>query len=277
MTYIAETTSGETGQAMAAVGGSMRIGAFVGPIVGGFIGKYLGFSYALITAGVVIASGILFIGFLTGAGELSPKAHGNNPFESVGRVFSIYRKVFLTAGTAMIGLAIIRSVRWIIIPLWGDSIGLDAAEIGLMSGVPMGLEMFMFYPVGLIMDRYGRKWVSVPCLGIFSIALGLIPFCTSFASLMTVVLLMGFGNGLGSGIFLTLGADFSPTEGKGEFLGVWRLFGDAGTTTGPFMISGIMEILTLTVATLTASVTGLVGALIMLFLVKESKQKSYSQ
>ncbi len=273
MAYITEIAQGKIGQAMSAVGGAMRVGVFLGPIVAGFIAKYFGFTPALMIAGLVIGSTILFIGFLSGVSRPTAAEHGNNPFKSVKSVLIKYKKVFLTAGTAVIGLTVIRSVRLIIIPLWGDSIGLDEAQIGLIAGVPMGLEMFMFYPVGLIMDRYGRKWVSVPCLGIFSFALALIPFCSSFTALMAVVLVMGFGNGLGSGIFLTLGADFSPSEGRGEFLGVWRLFGDTGSTTGPFLISVIMEALTLTFATLTAAAIGLAGALIMLFFVKESRAK----
>ena len=43
--------------------------------------------------------------------------------------------------------------------------------------------------------------------------------------LVPVALLLGFGNGLGSGIVMTLGADFAPARGRAEFLGVWRLVG----------------------------------------------------
>ena len=41
-------------------------------------------------------------------------------------------------------------------------------------------------------------------------------------------MLSGLGNGFSTGIFMTLGGDFAPREGRGEFLGVWRLVGDVG-------------------------------------------------
>ncbi|MEK8227718.1 hypothetical protein NKG05_18855 [Oerskovia sp. M15] len=39
---------------------------------------------------------------------------------------------------------------------------------------------------------------------------------------------MGFGNGIGSGILMTLGADVAPPDVRAQFLGIWRLFQDSG-------------------------------------------------
>ena len=36
---------------------------------------------------------------------------------------------------------------------------------------------------------------------------------------------------------MTLGADFAPDVGRGEFLGVWRLISDIGQAGGPVVIS----------------------------------------
>ena len=33
----------------------------------------------------------------------------------------------------------------------------------------MGVDMALFYPAGVVMDRYGRKWAAVPCLVVLSI------------------------------------------------------------------------------------------------------------
>ena len=63
--------------------------------------------------------------------------------------------------------------------------------------------------------------------------MAMVPFTGSFASLLVATIVMGFGNGLGSGTMMTLGADLAPREGTGEFLGVWRLIGDTGAVTGP--------------------------------------------
>jgi hypothetical protein len=50
-------------------------------------------------------------------------------------------------------------------------------------------------------------------------------------------MLMGFGNGCGSGIVMTLAADVSPAVGRLTFLGVWRELSDAGSGVGPLILS----------------------------------------
>jgi MFS family permease len=48
---------------------------------------------------------------------------------------------------------------------------------------------------------------------------------------------IGLGNGIGSGMVMTLGADNSPRQGRAHFLGVWRLMTDVGSTCGPALLS----------------------------------------
>ena len=81
--------------------------------------------------------------------------------------------------------------------------------------------------------------------------------------------LTGLGNGLGSGIVMTLGADFSPVVGRGEFLGVWRLMADLGGTVGPMMLGAIAGVATLGVASVATAGLGLIGAALMIFTMPE--------
>jgi len=68
---------------------------------------------------------------------------------------------------------------------------------------------------------------------------------------------------------MTLGADLSPKEGRGEFLGVWRLIGDVGSTSGPVIVGQVAEALTLPMAALAIAVTGLGAGLVFGLLVPE--------
>jgi len=38
-----------------------------------------------------------------------------------------------------------------------------------------------------------------------------------------VMVLIAVGNGLGSGVVMTIGADTAPTVGRSQYLGGWRL------------------------------------------------------
>ena len=86
-------------------------------------------------------------------------------------------------------------------------------------------------------------------------------------------MLAGFGNGLGSGINMTLGADFAPPTERGEFLGVWRLMGDSGSFAGPIFMGYIANLFALSTSFMVTSGMGLIGVLIMVFFVKETLVK----
>lgn len=105
--------------------------------------------------------------------------------------------------------------------------------------------MLLFYPAGWAMDRFGRVHVAVPSMLVLGVGMALIPLAGSFTGLVVVGLILGVGNGIGSGILMTLGADASPVEGRAQFLGGWRLMGDLGWAAGPALVSLAAAVLSL--------------------------------
>jgi MFS family permease len=91
--------------------------------------------------------------------------------------------------------------------------------------------------------------------------------------LLLAATLIGLGNGFSSGSMMTLGADLAPTSTRGEFLGIWRLIGDIGSSGGPLVVGGIAELVVLPTAAWVISTTGIVAALTFLFLVPETLKK----
>ena len=100
-----------------------------------------------------------------------------------------------------------------------------------------GVDMLLFYPGGAIMDRFGRVWVAVPSMIILGAGFILLPFTHDAVTIGLVAALMGLGNGISSGIVMTLGADAAPPDARVQFLGGWRLFSDLGQAGGPALIS----------------------------------------
>jgi predicted MFS family arabinose efflux permease len=184
-------------------------------------------------------------------------------------VLRSHRRVFATAGAAVVAIALVRSAYTLLIPLWGTHIGLDAAQVGLLFSVLSGIDMLLFYPVGIVMDRWGRKWVGIPCLLGLAASLALLPLTASFAALAGVALLCGFANGLGSGIVMTMGSDFAPATRRGEFLGAWRSLADLGTVGAPFITSLLSATSGLAGACVATAAVGLVGAGVMAFAFEE--------
>jgi MFS family permease len=271
LSYVsAQAPAQMRGRALSLVGGTNRVGNFVGPLVGGAVASFYGLNTAFyLQAGFAIAAATLMFVLLQGQDDRTEEASHGAAHERFFEVVRDQRKVLLTAGLAVMCLGVLRNGREAIIPLWGDSIGLDPAAIGIVFGLSSAMDMLLFYPVGMVMDRFGRKWIAIPCLTILGLGLMLVPLAHSLIPLILVGLVTGFGNGMGSGIVMTLGADFSPPGRRAEFLGVWRLISDIGQALGPSMIGVIAAVATLGAASVATGGIGLVGAAIMLFFVAE--------
>ncbi|HEX5857343.1 MAG TPA: MFS transporter, partial [Microbacterium sp.] len=73
-------------------------------------------------------------------------------------------------------------------------------------------------------------------------------------------MILGVGNGLSSGMLLTLGADVAPREDPAPFLGSWRTLTDAGGAITPLIVSGLTAAFSLALATGFVGIVGLLGA-----------------
>jgi MFS family permease len=271
LAYVTEVTPVEQrGRAMSMLGGMSRVGNFIGPVVGGVLGQEFGLESAFLAQALmgVAAAAVMFLVVRSSGGSEDLGGAGLTA-RIVGTVVD-NRRIFLTAGLSTVSLTVLRQARQVFLPLWGEEIGLDVAQIGLVTGISFATDALVFYPSGMIMDRFGRKWAAVPCSVILAASFFVLPFTQDIYSFMAVAALSGFGNGLGSGINMTLGADFSPDAGRGEFLGAWRVMADLGGVGGPVIISALTGLGSLALASVASGGIGLAGAAIMVFLVPET-------
>lgn len=264
------------GRAIAVLAGIQRVGLFVGPTAGGLITEAFGFEAAFAAAAVLTLAGMVLIAVFVRRAVPGARSAAHPPLAAIARVVHTHRRVFAGAGLASVAMQFVRSARQLLIPLWGAAIGLDAASIGLAFGLSSALDAAMFYPAGWLMDFRGRKWSAVPSLAVQGASLALLPFATSFWLYLAVALLSGLGNGLGTGIIMALGADLSPRDHRGEFLGVWRLVGDAGHAAGPFVLGAATGVLALGGALGCAAVVGFAGAVGTALFVPETLRRRAS-
>ncbi len=264
----------ERGRATAAFGGFNRIGTFVGPAVGGMLAAALGFHAPFVAYGLVSLAALAAVAlFVSDTGERIVIHRGGvlGHTRHLGAVIRLHYRTLGSAGLAQLLAQMIRSGRTIIVPLYAaDIVGLDVTQIGWIVTLSAAIDMAMFYPAGVIMDRYGRKFSSVPSFAIQALGMALIPLTFGFWALLGATLVIGFGNGLGSGTMLTLGSDLAPQESMGEFLGVWRLIGDVGQSGAPIAVGSIADALSLPLATFAIASAGLGAALVLAFLVPET-------
>ncbi|MDD9965217.1 MAG: MFS transporter [Myxococcales bacterium] len=269
--YLADMVrSDQRGRVVSAVGGSHRIGMFIGPAAGGALSTWVDRPTAIMAVGVSAMLAFCVVLYRLPRGTTVPARVRSTPWTLVGRVLIAHRRTFASAGLSMLTLAMVRHGRMLLIPICGTVLGLEASEVGLVKSLSMGVDMMLFYPAGLAMDRFGRKWSAVPCLSVLSLGVLTIGFATSYETLLLGGLIAGFGNGLGSGINMTLAGDFSPVEGRAEFIGVWSLTSDMGSAVSPFVMGAVASGLSLASAAAVTASVGLAGAALVVFAVRET-------
>lgn len=266
----------ERGRAISTFGGINRIGTFGGPALGGLIAAAMG-----IHASFVAAGGMALLALISSAIFMSPvSAQDKHHALSTSERWQAVRASIRTnaadvsaAGVAQLFAQMIRSGRQILIPLYGATVlDMSVGTVGMVMTVSAMIDMVMFVPAGNIMDRYGRKFASVPSFAIMAIGMGMLPLANSFFTLTAVATIVGLGNGLGSGSMMTLGADLAPPEATGEFLGIWRVIGDFGGVVGPLLVGVVGDALGLSGSSIFLMIAGLMSSVILFALVKETRQ-----
>ena len=242
-------------RALSTLGGTLRIGMFIGPFLGAAAMQFWGLPGAYYVSLAAMAAAAAIVSRVPDLEESDEHRAAARQVTSRGIVRGYWR-VFVTLGTGILLLQVIRQTRQIVIPLWAAHIGLSPTADSIIYGVAGAIDAATFYPAGKVMDVYGRRWVAVPCVLIMGVSFVLMPLTHGAVPLACTAMLMGFGNGIGSGIVMTLGADISPSVGRPTFLGIWREISDAGQGIGPVILSAVTA-----VAGLAAGITvsGLIG------------------
>jgi len=261
------------GRVLSLLGGSNRMGMFVGPFIGGFIANWAGLASAFYVQAALALTAAALMFVVVPTDERHDATGDTGTVRHIARILGDHRRTFATAGVVALAISALRSTRSAVIPLWGNAIGLSAADIGVIFGLAAAVDVLLFYPAGVIMDRFGRKWTAVPCLLILSAGLAAIPATSTFVGLLLAALLVGLGNGMGAGINMTLGADNAPRLGRAAFLGAWRLVSDFGTAGGPVLLSAVTAATSLGAATLATALVGIAGAAVMYRLVPEPRDQ----
>ncbi|CAN5241880.1 MFS transporter [soil metagenome] len=245
-------------RALSTLGGVQRIGVFVGPFVTaatiGAFGLDAAYTVSLIA---ILGAGV--VAYLVPDLRQEPATQPTRKVTTAG-IFRDHWRVFVTLGLGILLLSAIRSTRQVVIPLWATQVGLDPAQSAIIYGIAGVVDAAIFYPAGYVMDRFGRKWIAIPCVLIMGLSFVLMPLTHAAVTLALVSVIMGFGNGIGSGIINTLGSDASPAVGRPTFLGLWRELADGGSAIGPLILSFVTGVAGLAIGIVVSGFVGFAAA-----------------
>lgn len=262
-------------RALATLGGSIRLGAVLGPLAGAALLAATGQPATVITflALCCFVAAILLVVLPDPAAAVRRGARtpGEDEIDTeatnLWRTLVSSRRVLLSVGVGAALLSGLRQARIVVLPLWAVSIGLDAATASLVIGVAAAVDFSLFFLGGWIMDRFGRLWAIVPCT--LGLSIGLLALSATHdldsrvGWFIGVAMFLSVANGLGSGILMTLAADLADHRNPAPFLGAWRFTTDLGGAGAPVLLTAIIAVLSLPIGVAVLGVLGLVAAVIL--------------
>lgn len=274
-THVVRTvTLGHRGRALAGVGGTMRIAAFIGPLLGGVVAEQAGFRWAFIVAGALAAVGLVPASAPrdgVGAGGRRSEADTG---EQIGIVAAIARHRRLLLRTAL-GPTLIMTVRFgrlVILPLIGDELDMTPTQVGLLVGISTGADLVLFPVAGVLMDRFGRLTAVVPAFSLMGLGLVLLAVADSSTAVVLAGAVIGVGNGLSAGSMLTISSDVAPADTTPQFIGAFATINDSGRFFGPLLVGWVGGRWGLDASALVLAVVMFVGVVAVVVLIGETRQ-----
>ena len=126
-----------------------------------------------------------------------------------------------------------------LIPLYGLSLGLDAAQIGILVGARSILALFLSIHIGVLMDRFGTRAVTLVFVWTGMLLAPLFPLVPKFWALLLLQLVNGAAVGFAWSGAQTLIAQLA--EGDARYIGRFSFFARLGSTSAPIVAGAVWD------------------------------------
>src|SRR6202022_624435 len=126
-----------------------------------------------------------------------------------------------------------------LIPLYALSLGFDASEIGILVGARSIVAMFLSIHIGVLMDRFGTRKVTLFFVWTGMALAPLFPLVPRFWSLLLLQLVNGAAVSFAWSGAQTLIAQLA--EGDAGYLGKFSFFARLGSTNAPILAGAVWD------------------------------------
>jgi MFS family permease len=124
-----------------------------------------------------------------------------------------------------------------LMPLFAqEEMGLSETGIGMVQSLSSLGNLFVLWHAGRLLDRVGRRRVTLPGLWATTLVLLLFPWATTLLPLTAVSAAFGVTMGYLGPAPAAIIADLTPREASGAVVGLYRMAGDTGLLLGPVAI-----------------------------------------
>ncbi|MGB3330593.1 MAG: MFS transporter, partial [Thermomicrobiales bacterium] len=240
------------GRVMAIYTGVFVFAVGAGSFPGGWLATHVSLASPFwanaILAGVVTILALLFVPetkpaeTMATAGATSPAEPKPGFREQIGMLFAIPGFALICFLSFVTFFARTGGLFNVIPLLAEDQIGLEPDQIGLGIGMVSIVGLFLIYPSGTLVDRFGRKAVIVPSALFSAGAMALFAFADSFQSYLIASFLWAVASGIAGAAPAAYAADLAPKAHVGPAMGLYRTIADLGYVVGPLLLGSISDL-----------------------------------
>ena len=268
--YIARSVdTAVRGRVMSWVGGTHRFTLVIGPLLGGYVFERWGAESVFVLAGAITSVALLWI-VLPGGRDPDDKPSEHDETMSVGPTLWRHRRLLARASLGPLLVMAARDGRYVVLPLIGDRLELDGAQIGALVAVGTAADFLLFPVSGFVMDRFGRLASMVPAFSLMTFGLVLLGVADTAAQAVVAGIVIGVGNGLSSGAMLTMASDLAPADGRGPFIAGFNMVSSTGQLLGPFIVGWAADVIGLGASAIALAVVLAIGLSWIVFVIGET-------
>lgn len=243
LAMVAELFVERRGEAFGWYTSAAQGGGLLGPMIGGFIVYQYGFSPTFFLAGIFGLLALVFFSMIPqtpSPSEVHQHSWSSLWKEMRGGLRRVCQipPILITSGVEAAKMAG-NGTLMAFLPLYGLSIGLNAAEIGVLFGA-QAFTSFTAKPfMGRISDRGARPPLIFGGLCLCGLMVMLIPHIQGYLPLLVVAGAFGFGEAVVTSSTTALVADYSEGQGLGAGMGLRGTIMDIGHAGGP-LLAGLL-------------------------------------
>ena len=240
---VAEMFSQRRGEALGWYTSATQGGGLLGPLLGGILVYSIGFTSTFLTAGVIGVLSITVFFFIP-----KQKSSKQRPAQS-GKIILgefldgltgvIKHSGMLATSFAEAAKMMANGTLMAFLPLYGLSIGLNAAEIGFLFGIQALTSLLSKPAMGRVSDRLGREPLIFLGLCFCGGMIIFMPQTDMFFLLLILAAGFGFGEALVTSSSAALIADLCQGKSIGAGMGLRGTIMDVGHASGP-LVAGFL-------------------------------------
>lgn len=253
---------------------AMRIGYWIGPVIGGAVAGARGLRVSLWVYAALAVFAILPAALLQRDKprrervSLSPKL---GALQVVSEAKGLFQRSGFAVGCAVsfVIFFTMTGAQFTAVPLFIENVlDLGPAMIGWSLFAGNAVAFALIYPSALASDKYSRRGTIALLLFVGSLGVFWLPYTTSVTGLITASALLGAGNALRGPAMNAYIVDSVKGAPVGPALGIFRSIGDLGSALGPVAAGGLLVLGTTTFFIFNGVLT--VGVLVVFLLATRS-------